>query len=108
MTSPAIEAFRLIPDKVQALTKALADPAVQEALTLIELANQPRDSMELPVVVGLHHDSVVSRRYHEMLGVNEAIKTLRKLCSPPKQPKEYDPEPPDFYTQIDPSLIPNQ
>lgn len=108
MTSEAIEAFRLVPDKISALNKALADPAVQEALNLIKLANQPVSSYDLPVVTGLHHDSVVSRKYHEMLGVHEAIKTLQAMATPPKQPKEPEQESDEFYGGVDPDLLPSQ
>ena len=106
ITSPAIERFRTIPDKISAVHKALNDPHVQEALTLIDLANKPTDSANLNAVVGLHHDSVVSRKYHEMLGITKAIATLRALASPmPMKPDKPELIEPDFSSEVDPQYF---
>lgn len=106
ITSPAIEVFRTIPDKISAVHRALADPAVVEALNLIELANKPTDSTVLPSVQGLHPDQAVSRKYHTMLGVATAIATLRALATPPPvKPDRKTPADLDFASGVDPSLL---
>ena len=106
ITSPAIEKFRTIPDKISAVHKALNDPHVVEALTLIDLANKALDANNLPVVPNLHPDQAVSRKYHEMLGVTKAIATLRALGSPmpvkPDTPASYEP---DFSSGVDTELF---
>lgn len=104
ITSPAIERFRTLPDNIAAVRRLLNDPHVQEALTLIDLANKPVDMNE--PVLGLHPEAVVSRKYHTMLGITKAIATLRAMGEPPpvKQDKPALHEP-DFSGEVDPRLL---
>lgn len=96
MTSKAIEIFRSTPEKLGALAIALSNPAVQEALQLIQLANIPVDPNLIRAPVGLDADRVVSRKYHLMLGCHEAITTLNKMATPMPITKDQ----PDFSDEI--------
>jgi len=107
ITSPAIEKFRTLPDKISAVRKALSDPHVVEALLLIDLANKPVACND--PVIGLHPDQVVSRKYHVMLGVEKAIATLRSMGEPPQvRPEKTEALEPDFSSEVDPSLFPDE
>ncbi len=90
MNSPAIETFRSTPDKLRELALALENPAIQEALQLIQLANIPVDPNMLRAPVGLDADRVVSRKYHLMLGCHETIATLKRMATPLPQKEEPD------------------
>lgn len=90
MNSQAIETFRSTPDKLRDLALALDNPAIQEALQLIQLANIPVDPNMLRAPVGLDADRVVSRKYHLMLGCYETIATLRRMATPLPQKEEPD------------------
>ena len=90
MNSQAIETFRSTPDKLRELALALENPAIQEALQLIQLANIPVDPMVLRAPPGMDADRVVARKYLLMLGCYETIATLRRMATPLPQKEEPD------------------
>lgn len=92
ITSAAIVAFKNNTAKQTELARVLKLDIVQEALSLIADANEPKDVNKMPTIVGLNPDCVVSREYSRMYGVNEALKTFRNLINPPPpKPERIEP-----------------
>lgn len=107
MTSPEIKKFKLTPEKQKELAIALEVPALKEAIALIKQAAMPSISNHLPSIQGLHHDSVVSRRYHEIFGAHDALNTLLTMVNPPIMQKDQEEDEPDFMHAIDKELQDN-
>lgn len=92
LDTPAIHQFRLNADKQKHLAAALKLDIVAEVLELLEEAARPKPATGLAAPAGLHHDSVVSREYHRLLGIQQTVETIRGMVTPKKVAEK--PEPP--------------